>query len=86
MSFCWLLASASGGINPVEGRIRGFFRTESKSYDDLAVRLPIGLTRQLLKVSGSSQSPCISFVTSARPENLSPSLASSSSSFFAASF
>ena len=49
-----LATSASGGINAVEGHVRGFFSTEAKSYDDLAVRLPIGLARDLLRVSGSS--------------------------------
>jgi len=46
--------SASGGINAVEGHVRGLFATEVKSYDDLAVRLPIDLARTLLKVSGST--------------------------------
>lgn len=49
-----LATSASGGINAVEGRVRGLFVTEAKSYDDLAVRLPIGLARELLKASGST--------------------------------
>ena len=49
-----LATSASGGINAVEGRVRGLFVTEVKSYDDLAVRLPIRLARELLKVSGST--------------------------------
>lgn len=49
-----LATSASGGINAIEGHVRGLFVTEAKAYDDLAVRLPIGLARELLKVSGST--------------------------------
>lgn len=48
-----LATSASGSINAVETHVRGFFLSELKSYDDTAIRLPIGLARQLLKVSGS---------------------------------
>ena len=49
-----LATSSSGGTNGVEGHVRGFFSTEVKSYDDIALRVPISLARQLLKVSGSS--------------------------------
>ena len=49
-----LATTASGGINAIEGHVRGLFVTEAKSYDDLAVRLPIDLARELLKVSGST--------------------------------
>jgi len=44
-----LATSGSGGMNAVDGRVRGIFITEAKSYDDLAVRLPIALARDLLK-------------------------------------
>ena len=49
-----LVSSASGGINAVEGHVRGVFATEAKAFDDVAVRLPIGLAREVLKVSGSN--------------------------------
>jgi putative ABC transport system permease protein len=42
-----------GGINAVEGRLRGTFSTQVKSYDDSAVRMPIALARDLLRVKGS---------------------------------
>jgi putative ABC transport system permease protein len=49
-----LLASRpTGGINAVEAKVRGLFMTEAKAYDDMALRAPIGLVRELLKTSGS---------------------------------
>ena len=48
-----LTTSAAGSINAVDAHIRGLFRSEVKSYDDTAIRVPIGLARQLLKVRGS---------------------------------
>lgn len=49
-----LLANTpSGGINAAEGRVRGFFSTITKSYDDSALRVPIPMARELLKVNGS---------------------------------
>jgi putative ABC transport system permease protein len=42
-----------GGINAVEGRLRGIFATQVKAYDDSAVRMPIALARSLLRVKGS---------------------------------
>ena len=49
-----LANSASGSINAVDAHVRGFFVSEVKAYDDVAVRAPIGLARTLLKVRGSS--------------------------------
>jgi putative ABC transport system permease protein len=48
-----LTTSASGSINAVDAHVRGLFRSELKAYDDSAIRVPIGLARQLLKVRGS---------------------------------
>jgi len=48
-----LTTRAGGGINAVEGRVRGLFFTVSKRYDDSALRVPIALARDLLRVSGS---------------------------------
>lgn len=48
-----LTNTASGGINAVEVHVRGLFYTLSKQFDDTAVRIPIGLARELLRVSGS---------------------------------
>ena len=49
-----LATTKSGGINAIEGHARGFFSIEVKAYDDIAIRLPISLARELLKVSGSN--------------------------------
>ena len=48
-----LANTASGGINAVEGPVRGTFSTVSKSYDDAALRLPLALAQQLLRVEGA---------------------------------
>jgi putative ABC transport system permease protein len=45
--------TASGSVNAIEGTVRGIFRTNTKAYDDAALRMPLGLARQLLRVSGS---------------------------------
>lgn len=45
--------TSSGGMNAVECRVRGFFATSSKAFDDVALRAPISMSRDLLKVSGS---------------------------------
>lgn len=49
-----LATGTTGGINAIEGHVRGVFVTEAKAYDDLAVRMPIDLARQLLRVSGAN--------------------------------
>jgi putative ABC transport system permease protein len=48
-----LVSLSGGGINAVEGHVRGLFFTVSKDYDDSALRVPIGLARELLRVSGA---------------------------------
>lgn len=45
--------TASGGVNAMEGVVRGFFATVSKAYDDAALRMPIEAARTLLRVQGS---------------------------------
>lgn len=48
-----LASSVSGSINAVEGHVRGFFWTGARSYDDAALRVPIKMSRELLRVSGA---------------------------------
>ena len=48
-----LVNTASGGVNAVECQVRGVFSTMIKAYDDTALRVPLGLARQLLRVDGA---------------------------------
>jgi putative ABC transport system permease protein len=48
-----MVSLPGGGINAVEGHVRGTFATQVKAYDDSAVRMPLLFARQLLKVRGS---------------------------------
>lgn len=49
-----LLANkATGGINAVEAVVRGVFFTASKSFDDIALRVPLALAQNLIGVNGS---------------------------------
>jgi putative ABC transport system permease protein len=48
-----LVAVPGGGVNAVEGVVRGLFATGAKAYDDSAVRMPIQLGRELLRTRGS---------------------------------
>ncbi len=48
-----LASTASRGVNAVEVTVRGLFSTVNKSYDDIALRMPIETARQLLRVKGS---------------------------------
>ena len=48
-----LVNSSTGGINAIEGHVRGLFATITKAFDDSALRVPITLSRELLRVSGS---------------------------------
>jgi len=48
-----LATTASGGINAVEMRVRGIFRTTTKAYDDVALRVPIRAARELIRAAGS---------------------------------
>ena len=45
--------TSSGAINAAEVRVLGLFATITKAYDDAALRLPIELARQLLRVTGA---------------------------------
>lgn len=49
-----LVNTASGGVNAIEVRIRGLFRSTVKSYDDTALRLPINSARKLMRVEGAT--------------------------------
>lgn len=49
----FIVSLPGGGINAVEGRVRGTFATEVKAYDDSAARMPVELGRDLLRVKGS---------------------------------
>jgi len=48
-----LVNTAAGGISAVEASVRGLFATITKEFDDSALRVPIALSRQLVRVSGS---------------------------------
>lgn len=48
-----MVSLPAGGINAVEGHVRGIFATQVKAYDDNAVRMPLELARELLRVRGS---------------------------------
>jgi putative ABC transport system permease protein len=48
-----LVSLPNGGINGVEGYVRGTFTTGIRAYDSSAIRIHIDLGRQLLRVSGS---------------------------------
>lgn len=42
-----------GGINAVEGHVLGLFNTSIKAYDDVGVRMPLSLGRELLRTQGA---------------------------------
>ena len=44
--------TSSGGINAIECHVRGLFHTVTKAYDDTALRLPLPLAQDLLRISG----------------------------------
>lgn len=48
-----LATNGSGGINAVEVKVRGLFSTVTKAYDDAALRVPLAVARELLRVKGS---------------------------------
>jgi putative ABC transport system permease protein len=43
----------SGSINALEATIRGTFATMSKAYDDAALRAPLPMAQELLRISGA---------------------------------
>ena len=45
--------TASGGLNAMERRVQGVFRSSTKAYDDMALRLPITAARRLLRTEGA---------------------------------
>lgn len=48
-----LASTASGGMNAVEGHVRGLFSSHTKAFDDAVLRLPIVTARDLLRAPGS---------------------------------
>lgn len=48
-----LATTAAGGINGVEGHVRGIFVTGTKAFDDAVLRMPIAMARQLLRTDGA---------------------------------
>lgn len=48
-----LVNTASGGINAIEVTVGGLFSTVTKSYDDIALRIPIETARKLTRIRGS---------------------------------
>lgn len=49
----FVVSLPGGGINAVEGHVLGLLTTGVKAYDDSAVRMPVALGRELLRVQGS---------------------------------
>lgn len=45
--------SAGGGVNAVEARVRGLFRTMTKAFDDTVLRVPISMARELTRYEGA---------------------------------
>lgn len=52
-SIVLMVNSATGGVNASEVTVLGLFATITKAYDDAALRVPISLARQLMRVKGS---------------------------------
>jgi putative ABC transport system permease protein len=49
----FLVSVPGGGINGVEGHLLGTFSTHVKANDDIAVRMPLALARDLLRAKGA---------------------------------
>lgn len=49
-----LATAANGAPNAIEVRVAGVFFTASKDFDDSALRLPINLTRKLMRVQSAT--------------------------------
>ena len=47
-----LVNTPSGGINAVEGPVRGIISNQVKAYDDVVIRLPLALAQQLTRTHG----------------------------------
>lgn len=52
-SIILLSNSVSGGLNAVEGKVRGLISTSMKDFDDNILRIDISLARQLLRTEGA---------------------------------
>lgn len=52
-SVALLVSPSTGGVNAVEARVAGVFHTANPAYDDIALRLPIGLAQRLMRVEGA---------------------------------
>lgn len=50
-----MTTTAAGNINAVEAPVVGIFVSVSKEYDDSALRMPIALAQQLVRVNGAQQ-------------------------------
>ena len=48
-----LVNTRSGGVSAVEARVRGLFSTQVKAFDDVALKVPLQMARQLLRVKGA---------------------------------
>jgi putative ABC transport system permease protein len=48
-----LVNTASGGINAIEGTVRGLVSTSMKAFDDNILRVPIETARELLRTKGA---------------------------------
>lgn len=48
-----LASTSSGGLNAVRATVRGIFHTSNKMWNDSTLRVPIGLARHLVQVSGA---------------------------------
>ena len=48
-----LATTSSGGLNGIEGIVRGVFQSSSKEFDDAALRIPLDMARKLLRVAGA---------------------------------
>lgn len=48
-----LANTGTGGLNGIEGTVRGLFQSASKEFDDAALLLPLDTAKQLLRVDGT---------------------------------
>ncbi len=66
-----LVANTKGGrINAVEAKTVGIFESITKAYDDIALRIPISLARQLMRVDGEHLRIVLLDDTARTPETL----------------
>lgn len=48
-----LVNTRSGGVSAVEARVRGVFSTQVKAFDDVVLKVPLQMSRKLLRVKGA---------------------------------